>query len=202
MQRFRPQQRPDRAPVIVGTAARLSVEKGLDDLIGAFAIVHREVGAAVRLRIAGDGPERARLERLASDAGIGAEVEILGWLPHDDLPAFLQGLDVFVLPSVYEGFGVAAVEASATGLPVVASNVYGIPDVVRHGETGLLTPARDPEALAAAIRRLVDSAELRASLGSAGRSYVAARYDWRENTATMERLYQELSDTSTTAVRS
>jgi glycosyltransferase involved in cell wall biosynthesis len=189
--------RADNA-VIIGSVARMSPEKGLRYLIEAFATIRRRFGERVRLRIAGDttpqpgGPERKSLEGLARELGVADSVEFPGWVEHEELPAFLSGLDVFVLPSVYEGFGVAAVEASASGLPVVASNVYGIPDVVRDEVTGLLVPAKDATALAAACSRLVDDAALRARLGEAGRAFVAEHYNWRQNVAQMETVYGQV----------
>jgi glycosyltransferase involved in cell wall biosynthesis len=176
--------------VVVGTVARLSPEKGVRYLVEAFATLKRRYGDGVSLSIAGEGPERDRLAALAARLGIG--VDWRGWLQHNDVPAFLQGLDIFVLPSVYEGFGIAAVEAAASGLPVVASDVHGIPDVVSDGETGLLVPAKDASALAQAITRLVEDDALRRRLGEAGRRYVAQRYDWRANTAQMELIYESV----------
>jgi glycosyltransferase involved in cell wall biosynthesis len=96
------------------------------------------------------------------------------------------------MPSTWEGFGVAAAEASAAGLPVVATNVYGIPDVVRDGETGILVPPKDPGALAKAVGRLVGDPRLRARLGAAGREYVAKHYDWTENAQQMASIYERL----------
>jgi glycosyltransferase involved in cell wall biosynthesis len=189
LDRFTPVERLPAERVVIGAASRMSPEKGLSYLVEAFARLRDRHGDRVRLRIAGDGPERSRIEALARRLEIEDAVELRGWVDHDELPAFLHGLDIFVLPSTYEGFGVAAVEASATALPVVATNVYGIPDVVRDGVTGLLTPDRDAEALAGAIGRLVDDPTLRRSLGEAGRGYVAAHYDWRDNIAQMEAIY-------------
>lgn len=204
LERFRPRRYPKRAaavkaaPTIIGTASRLSPEKGLRYLIEAYAQLRRRYGEGVSLRIAGDttptpgGRERARLQALARRLGVAEAVEFCGWLPHEEIPAFLAGLDIFVLPSTYEGFGVAAVEAAATALPVVATDVFGIPDVVRDGETGLLVPPRDGTALAGAIGRLVEDAALRRRLGEAGREYAAGRYEWSANTAQMERIYSRL----------
>jgi glycosyltransferase involved in cell wall biosynthesis len=199
MERFRPAETSATAretglgpTLTIGTTARLSYEKGLPDLLRAFALLRARFGERLRLRIAGEGPERERLESLARDLGIGTAVEMRGWLEHADIPAFLHGLDIFVLASTYEGFGVSAVEASATGLPVVATDVYGIPDVVADGRTGLLVPPGDPAALAEAMGHLVEDAHRRRSLGRAGREYVAARYDWRTNAAQMDAIYARL----------
>ena len=180
-------------PLVIGTTARLSPEKGLSYLVDAFARLRDRYGHLVRLRIAGEGPERGALEQQIARLHLEGAVELSGWLEHDYVPAFLQGLDIFVLPSTWEGFGVSAVEASALGLPVVASNIHGIPDAVIDGTTGLLVPAGDPGALVTALARLIDDAALRATLGAAGRAFVARNYDWTENVAQMERLYSRLT---------
>jgi glycosyltransferase involved in cell wall biosynthesis len=200
LQRFAPETSPPQShspsamddQVVIGTVSRLSVEKGVRYLIEAFGALHTRLGERVRLRIAGEGPERRRIEALVRRLHLEAAVELLGEIEHDAVPAFLRGLDIFVMPSIYEGFGVAAVEASATGLPVVASNVHGIPDVVRDGKTGILVPAEDVPALVQALDKLIEDAALRRSLGRAGRDYVAARYDWRQNTRQMDLLYERV----------
>ncbi|HLF71121.1 MAG TPA: glycosyltransferase [Dehalococcoidia bacterium] len=180
----------DDAPFVIGATSRFSPEKGVRYLVEAFALLRRRLGERAVLRLAGEGPERAKLEALARELGVADAVEFCGWLEHDALPAFLGSLDVFVLPSTYEGFGVSAVEASAAGLPIVATNVHGIPDVVRHSVTGLLVAPKDPQALADAIASLADDAPLRQRLGEAGRAYVAKHYDWHANAAQMDRLYE------------
>lgn len=192
LQRFQPVERPVSQRVTIGTASRFSPEKGLRYLLEAFAQLRQRFGDRVALRIAGDGPERGKLDALVERLGIAGQTELAGWVEHAELPAFLQSLDVFVLPSTYEGFGVAAVEASAMALPVVASRVYGLPDVVKEGVTGFLVPAKNSVALAQAIGRLVEDPDLRVALGKAGRQYVAERYDWRENAAQMDRLYEKV----------
>jgi glycosyltransferase involved in cell wall biosynthesis len=174
--------------VVIGAVARLSKEKGLHYLLEAFAAVAGSHPEA-RLLLAGEGPERGRLERLAARLGLGERVRFLGEAPHEQVPAVLQELDVFAMPSTWEGFGVAALEAEAMEVPVVASNIHGIPDVVVDGETGLLVPPRDPQALATALERLASDAGLRRRLGQAGRAFVAEHYSWEENTAQMEALY-------------
>jgi glycosyltransferase involved in cell wall biosynthesis len=188
LRQFRPRPREPRSEVVVGGVARLSQEKGLHYLLEAFAVVAGRHPLA-RLVLAGEGPERQRLERLAARLGLGERVRFLGEVPHEQVPEVLQGLDIFAMPSTYEGFGVAALEAEAMELPVVASRVHGIPDVVQDGETGLLVPARDRQALAAALDRLLADRDLRRRLGRAGRAFVAEHYSWEENTAQMEALY-------------
>jgi glycosyltransferase involved in cell wall biosynthesis len=191
--RFRPPPRNGvRAnDAVIGSVGRLSPEKGLDVLLRAAA---RLINGGTRLRVvlAGDGPERKRLAQLAERLGISERVDVRGEVPHEQVPAVLAELDIFVMPSRAEGFGVAALEAQAMELPVVASLVDGLPDVVEDDRTGLLVPAGDPEALADAIARLAGDSALRADMGRAGRAFVERRYRWEENVAQMEGLYQYL----------
>jgi L-malate glycosyltransferase len=192
LERFVPVEKPASGEVIIGAVSRLSPEKGLEYLIEAFATLRQRFGARVRLRIAGDGPEQGRIEAQISRLGVAGAVELLGWVDYEAIPAFLGSLDIFAMPSTYEGFGVAAVEASACGLPVVASNVHGIPDVVRDGVTGLLAPAQDASALADALSSLVEDGAGRRAMGQAGRAYIAAHYDWQRNVRQMELLYERV----------
>ena len=196
LDRFRVPDAAARPVPVVGTVARLSQEKGLDVLLRAAAQISKQ-GQKLRLLIVGDGPQRRKLERLAGQLGIGDITEFRGEIPHDDVPAVLAELDIFAMPSLAEGFGVAALEAAATGLPVVASDVHGIPDVVDHLRTGLLVPPANPAALAAALTQLLDDGELSVKLGTAGRAFVQEHYRWQDNAEQMERLYQKLLKTFT-----
>lgn len=186
---FQPRPKEPRDEVVIGAVARLSKEKGLHYLLEAFALMAGRHPRA-QLVLAGDGRERQRLEGLAARLGVGERVRFLGEVPHEQVPTVLGELDVFAMPSTWEGFGVAALEAEAMEVPVVASNVHGIPDVVLDGETGLLVPPRDPRALASALERLASDADLRRRLGRAARAFVAEHYSWEDNAAQMEALYQ------------
>jgi glycosyltransferase involved in cell wall biosynthesis len=198
---FSPAETPraDDGRVVIGTVARLSPEKGLPYLLDAFATLRRRLGRRVVLRVAGDGPERSRLEAQIVRLGLSGAVKMFGWVEHEALPAFLRGLDVFAVPSTWEGFGVAAAEASACGLPIVSTDVHGLPDVVRHNVTGLLVPSKDANALAAALESLIDDPERRSNLGDAGRAYVAEHYDWNANAAQMETIYKNVLASKTRA---
>lgn len=195
---FRPGEPGNRDNVVIGSVARLSPEKGLRYLLEAFARAASD-DSRLRLRLAGAGPEEARLRRQAQRLGIADRTEFVGWLEHEKLPAFLQSLDVFVLPSLHESFGVAAAEAAAVGLPVIASDVQGLPDVVVDGITGVLVPPKNVTALASAISVLATDRARREAMGQAGRRLIAERYDWTENVRQMERLYERLVATSAKA---
>jgi glycosyltransferase involved in cell wall biosynthesis len=175
LQRFVPAARAP-GPVTIGTVKSLAPAYGIDVLLRAFA---RIAGACdARLLIVGDGPQRAELQVLAHQLHIDVRVRWAGTVPHADVPAWLQRLDVYVAASRHESFGVAVVEAMACGVPVVVSDAGGLPEVVVAGESGLVVPRDDPAALAAALQRLIDDVPLRQRLGQAGRARARAEYAW------------------------
>jgi glycosyltransferase involved in cell wall biosynthesis len=149
-------------------AGRLTAQKSLDVALHAVASVPE-----ARLTIFGDGPERARLERLAGDLELNGRIEFTGARPRRDVLEALSSAGAALLPSAWENLPHAAVEALAVGTPVVATAVGGVPEVVRDGENGLLVPPGAPEALAAAMARLVGDHELRNGLAARARPSVA-----------------------------
>ncbi|MCB9729562.1 MAG: N-acetyl-alpha-D-glucosaminyl L-malate synthase BshA [Deltaproteobacteria bacterium] len=142
------------------------------DLIEVFARVAREVPA--RLLMIGDGPERSLCETRLREAGLADRARFLGMQEH--FADLLSRTDVFVLPSESESFGLAALEAQSCGVPVVASDAGGLPEVVADGETGLLAPVGDIEALSAAVLRLARDEPLRRAMGAAARARVLERF--------------------------
>ena len=184
---FNAAPRAEHGAVTIGAVSRLSPEKGLDDLLSAVAML-RDRATTVRVVLAGDGPSRRMLERKTEQLKLGDRVEFRGEVAHADVPTVLQDLDIFAMPSTAEGFGVSALEASAMRLPVVASDIHGIPDVVANGESGILVPPSNPRALADAIARLAADATLRRRMGDAGRALVERNYRWHDNAASMARL--------------
>jgi L-malate glycosyltransferase len=141
--------------------------KRVEDVVGVFARVR--AARPARLRLVGDGPVRASVEALVRQLGLAADVDFLG--ERDDLPTLLRDAAVFLLPSETESFGLAALEALACGVPVVASRVGGVPEVVPDGEVGFLHAVGDCDAMAASVGRLLDEAPLRARLGTAARAH-------------------------------
>lgn len=154
----------------VGVVARLEKAKGIEWLIRAIARLAGEGWGGERLRcvMVGRGSEEESLKALARSLGVDEQVRFAGYVPH--AARLMQSWDVFVLPSIEEPFGLVCVEAMASELPVVASRVGGIPEIVKDGETGLLVPPADDEALAGALVRLAGDPELRRRLGKAGRA--------------------------------
>ncbi|MFT4074368.1 MAG: glycosyltransferase [Asticcacaulis sp.] len=139
---------PTDTPVL-GTLGRLHVNKGIDVMVRAMAILKAQ-DVTARLKIAGDGPEMPHLTRLIIDEGVSDRVTFAGWI--DEPTDYLHGLDLFVLPSRVEPFGLVVAESMAAGAPVVATDIDGPQEILQHGALGQLCAAEDPQALAAAIR--------------------------------------------------
>ena len=146
----------------LGVAGRLTAQKALGDTLEALARV-----PDVALLVLGDGPERAELERRAGELGLADRVRFLGAGTRDDVIALFRAVDAALLTSAWENLPHTLLEALATGTPVIATAVGGIPEVVRDEENGLLVPPRDIAAIASAIDRLVHDDALRASLAAA-----------------------------------
>lgn len=180
------------APLRIGTARRLERTYGIDTLIEAIALLRRGGVAGLELQIAGEGSERAKLMALVSRLGLTDCIRFLGWLPHDQMPQFLGQLDIFCVLSRSESFGVAALEASACGLPVLASRIGGLPETIVDGETGILVEPDSPQDAAGGLRRLYEDEALRTRLGHSGRKHVRQCYDWRQSLDVMEQIYADL----------
>jgi len=182
---FAPRAAEPAGPPVIFALGRLVPKKGFDVLIRALA----EVAPGrpdLTLEIAGDGPERAALEALARDLGVGAAVRFLGVVGRDAVLASLRRATVFALPcrldgSDRDGIPVALMEAMAVGVPVVSTRISGVPELVESGGSGLLVPAGDAPALARALSRLLGNPALRARLAAGGRARVVAEFEQGAN---------------------
>lgn len=178
---------PEGVPVL-GTVTRLCRQKDPATMLRAARLVV-DVRPDARLVVVGDGPMRAEVEQLVDDLGLRPQVTLLG--PRTDVAALLPGFDAFVLSSRWEGLPRVVVEAMAVGVPVVATDVGGINEAVTDGESGLLAPAGDAEALARAVLRVFDEPGLAHRLrGAAGERVV--EFDVGEMTDRLDDLYAGL----------
>ena len=174
---------------LVLSIGRLTEQKGHRYLLEAWRTI-ASVDPAVRLLLIGDGPLRNRLPAYARNIGLGDRAIFTGW--RNDVPDLLDAADIYVHPSLWEGFGLVLLEAMATGKPVIASNVSAIPEVVINGETGILVPPRDSKALADAICRLLEDVEFRRKMGGAGRRRVEEVFSVERMVRETERVYEDV----------
>lgn len=181
----------------IGTTKGLALIYGIDLLVRAFALVSEDRRIAeprnsvqLRLIIVGHGGERAKIECLATSLGVESRIEFVGYVPHEEIPKWLNLFDVFVAPSRQESFGVSVIEASACGIPVIVSDAGGLPEVVQAGKTGYVVPKENVEALAESIVKLLIDRSLQLKMGEAGRKFVQSEYEWGNCVDRMEDVYQ------------
>jgi glycosyltransferase involved in cell wall biosynthesis len=198
---------PDRAEVrrelglpldapVVATVCRLEKQKGLSYLQEAFRRVHERVPQAILL-VVGKGRLEASMRAFAARYGLEGSIRFLGW--RSDIPRVLAAVDVLALASLWEAFGLVFAEAGLARVPVAATRVEGIPEVVRDGETGLLVPPEDAGALAEAILTLLCNRDLAARMGATGEAHVRANFATERMVHRHIELYHELL--ATAAVR-
>ncbi|MBY0123491.1 glycosyltransferase [Bacillus sp. S/N-304-OC-R1] len=178
--------------ITIGTVKALEDKYGIGDLIHAFAEIYSATSNA-RLLIVGDGKQKDEYIQLTRDLKIDGVTTFTGRVPNDKVPEYINKMDVFGVPSTEdsESFGVAAVESMACGVPVVVSNVGGLPEVVLEGKTGYVVPKENPKELAKAIRSLIDNKEKSREMGQAGIDHVKAHYNWVDNANGMLDLYDQ-----------
>ena len=195
LDRYRPAAngRGGGMPTIL-SVGRLVEKKGFADLLAALALV-RDEGEPFRCTIYGDGPLRDELEARRDELGLDGVVTFAGACAPDDLIPAFRGADVFVLTPVLgadgdrDGVPNVLVEAMACGVPVVSTTVGGIPELVTHGEDGLLAPAHDPATVARHLETLLRDPSCRATLGARGRSTVEAQFDARVAASRLASLF-------------
>jgi glycosyltransferase involved in cell wall biosynthesis len=194
--KFRPDAAPapGEAPLIL-SVGRLVRKKGLGDLLSACAILKRR-GASFRCLIVGDGPERARLELMASELALEDRVSLPGSGSQEDVLRAYRSATIFALPCRVledgdrDGIPNVLLEAMAVELPIVSSAISGIPELIEHERNGILVPERDPQALAAALERLLDDRALRAELGRRARETVVRRFDRSANVRELTEMFR------------
>jgi glycosyltransferase involved in cell wall biosynthesis len=177
--------KPSDGIVRLLTAGRLEEQKRVDRLIRVLAELRRQSSIPFRAAIAGDGPLRSQLERQAEEAGLSDLIEFRG-LVREMKTAYHQA-DIFLLTSDFEGTPNVVLEAMASGLPVLATNVGGVPDVIEHGVTGLLTAPQSETEFISQLRQLIEQPQMREQLGQAARARIEKRH-------ALHQLPNELTD--------
>lgn len=178
--------RPVSPPYLIGTIGRMVEKKGFDILLQAAALLQGD-GVDFRLTIAGSGPLEHDLRATTELLGLTSRVEFPGTMANEQVPTWLRSLDLFVLPCQQDangdmdGIPVVLMEAMASGIPVVSSRISGLPELISHGDEGLLVEPQAPEALAAAITQLLFNDELRVSFSRNGRLKIMRYFDAKVN---------------------
>jgi glycosyltransferase involved in cell wall biosynthesis len=179
----------ENRPVLLYVGS-LKERKNLPVLLHALRLVLEEQKGVVLLLV-GRGESEPALHRLAQDLGLGDSVHFAGFVPEGEKVAWYNLANVFVIPSLMEGFGLAPAEAMACGKPVVASRAGSLPEVVADGETGILCDSNDPGEFAGAIQRLLDSPSVAETMGRAGRRRVEQLFRWERSALRTLQVYEE-----------
>ena len=190
--RFEPVQRhacPEKVRVL--TIGRLIPRKGFQFLIRALPQIIENAAPDFEIEIVGDGPYRGELLRLSEDLGIASHIRFAGSVPYSELPQKYRDADVFILPSLAEGMPLVVLEAMGTGLPIVASRVQGIDELVVEGVNGALFDAGDIDGLASSLVKLINAGEGRVEMGKASVERVKP-YDWKHIANAYLALYDDI----------
>ncbi|MDP2638653.1 MAG: glycosyltransferase family 4 protein [Candidatus Azambacteria bacterium] len=184
----------DDDKIKIGYIGRLVEGKGLEDLLLAMANFSAKGGPTFgwKILIFGNGPLEEKLKKIAEDLKINDKIEWRGFVPYNKVPEALSQIDVFVYPSLHEGFGRSIMEALAMERAVVATNIGGIPDLIKDGVNGFLVESNNPEMLAEKIKILMENKDLRERFGKAGRKWVRENFEWDEGIKKFASLFLEL----------
>ena len=180
------------SPLRIVTVGRLDPVKDQATLLHALRFISTSTSVQqrpVQLWIIGDGPERERLQRVIDQENLNDQAVLLG--EKDNISELLNSADVFVLSSLAEGIPMTVLEAAAAGLPVIATDVGGLSEILQEGESGFLVPPGSPQSIAAAIRRYLEDSPLLLKHGAAGRQYIIERFSLDKMTQNYAHLYEQ-----------
>jgi Glycosyltransferase len=175
---------------VILSVGRLNYQKGFQYLIQAMPELTKKV-QNLKLIIVGEGEQLLYLVKLAKNLGVQDSVIFMGALSQTEMPSIYQACDIFVLPSLFESFGISLIEAQAAGKPVVATRTGGVPEALVESKTGFLVEPGDPKQLEVAILRLLTNEDLASAMGNEGRRFVKSKYDIRTSLDNMVELYKE-----------
>jgi glycosyltransferase involved in cell wall biosynthesis len=185
----------EKDDIVIGTIKTLEKIYGIEYLIKAFKIVKtKSPESKIKLLLVGEGTQRKNLEDLATELNLYSDIVFIGYVNSDEVENYHNMLDIYVAVSLQESFGVAVLEASACGNPVIVSNVGGLPEVVDDGKTGIIVEKENPYQLANAIIELITNPNLRIEMGINGRKKVLNEYNWINSVKLMLLIYNQLLD--------
>lgn len=196
LERFSPRKvDSEKTEIVIGTVKTLEPHYGIVHLIQAFKYANdRLPDQQLKLLIVGKGSQEQELKHLVDGLGLNDHTEFAGFVPYEQVESAYHRLDIYVALSEAESFGVAILEASACELPVVVSDVGGLPEVVKEGQTGFIVENKDYEAAGEQLIRLVEDANLRNDMGKRGRQWVKDHYIWEDCLDQMMAVYERMKN--------
>ncbi|MDQ0554903.1 glycosyltransferase [Paraclostridium ghonii] len=189
---FKPIEKEDvnKDSIVIGTIKTLEDKYGIDYLIKGFKYVKEHFpDKKLKLIIGGEGSKREYLQKLSKELEVDKEISFIGYVNQSDIVEVFNRFDIAVFPSLRESFGVAAVEAEACGIPVVATNVGGLPEATKNGESAILVNSQNEKELGEAIIELIEDEKKRNKMGLAAREFVCKELDVNDNFKIIESLY-------------
>lgn len=192
--KFRPiQELKPKEKIIIGTIKTLEKKYGIHHLIQAFSLLKKKhPSIPLELHIGGEGSLKEELQKLSEKLGIRNKTKFLGYIPHEKVPEIINSFSVSVFLSESESFGVSVLESEACQVPVVVSDVGGLPEVMRDKKTGFIVSKKDPEGAVKKIEELILDKDLRERMGRRARDFVIENYNWQENIKIIENLYKKI----------
>lgn len=193
---FKPFNKKDDT-ITIGIVKGLEHVYGIDILLRAVANVLKRLektsyAQKINVKIVGEGSEKANLQQLASKLNILNKIEFVGAVSNDEVPNYLNTFDIYCGLSRSESFGVSVIEASACKVPVIVSDVGGLPEVVKHNETGFIVDYHHEDKIVDKLYQLITNKKLREQFGENGRRFVSENYNWDKNVTKMENIYLSL----------
>ena len=177
---------------VLVTTSRLALKNGLDDLIKSVNHLVYKIGIKTKLIILGTGPDEQKLKDLAKQSGVAANVIFMGYKPYNELPKYVEMADIFIRPSLSEGFGNSFIEAMAVCTPIIGTEVGGISDFLHDGQTGLFCKVRDHISIADAVAKYVKNPELYKTIQNKGQQLVLTKYSWDKIAGEMDKVFKKI----------
>jgi glycosyltransferase involved in cell wall biosynthesis len=177
---------------ILVTTSRLALKNGLDDLVKSINHLVYKIGIKTKLIILGTGPDEQKLKDLAKRDGVADNVIFMGYKPYNELPKYVELADIFIRPSLSEGFGNSFIEAMAVRTPIIGTEVGGIPDFLHDGQTGLFCKVRNHISIAEAVAKYVKNPELYKAIQGKGQEIVLEKYSWNKIAKDMDRVFKTM----------
>ncbi|WP_337864984.1 glycosyltransferase [Ignavibacterium sp.] len=179
--------------LVIGCVKSLSFKYGIEYLIDAFQIIKKKLPERkIKLLLVGDGLLKNDLMNRAKKNNIDNDVVFFGAVPHSKVPEMYNMIDIAVFPSVWESFGVSNLEAASCGIPQVASNVGGFPEIIEDAKTGILVEPANPTSIAEQVIKLINDEDIRIKMGKAAREKVITEFDWNKNVVQMIIEYEKI----------